>query len=361
MSATTRVLYLAATPTDAEEIDLDADYDAIREAVDTAQAHERFEFRRVWGARSKDLLDALNSYRPNVVHFSGHGLRHTGVVLTDESGLAVPATAAGLTGLFRTARYDDLKLIVLMACYSLPLARALAPYTQAAAIGVEDAIDDDTSTDFNRGFYSALASGRNLQAAYEQGNAMVRMRPGTHPRNRPELAPRAGADVATVLVPPPPSPAPARDEAVVRGLRLLDVRLHAEAAEQFREALRSGTNPEPHYYLAYTMLRGRRPAHIVSLDEARAIESHLVAAVQLGTADGQIQAAHPFYLWAWLKLDYYKRHGLLNGAPPSVSELLRDAARMSHVPREIDRLLALAPRGEPDDVVVAALRARQVE
>jgi hypothetical protein len=106
------------------------------------------------------------------------------------------------------------------------------------------------------------------------------------------------------------------------------------------------------------MLRGRRPAQLASLDEVRAIEAHVAAAARLdGEPDGE---AHPLYLWAWLKLDYYTRHRVLNSRPPELNTLLKLASRARQVPREIERLLTLAPIDGPDDVVIAAIRSRYV-
>lgn len=353
-----RVLYLAASPSGGpadQEIDLDADYDAIHEAIDAAGGTDRFEFSRVWGVRAKDLVDQLSVWRPHVVHFSGHGARGAGLVLTDDRGGAALATAAGLTGLFKAARRDDLRLVVLMSCYGLPLARALAPHVKVA-IGVEDAIEDGMATDFNRAFYAALASGRSLREAYDQGYAMARLTPGTHARNRPELAAGPHADLDVTLIPAQPltavvAPIPAVQSAKDAGLRCLDLRLYEEAIGHFREAVhRSSDDADAHYCLALALLRGRRPERIATLKDALDIQRLLHASTTLAPR------AHAYYLWAWIRSDYHVRRRVLAHEPPTVDALLATAVASPQDVQQLRRLATHLPFGTAD-VALQALQS----
>ncbi len=354
-----RVLYLAASPSGGrpeQEIDLDADYDAIHEAIDAAGGTDRFEIRPHRGVRPENLLDALNTWKPHVVHFSGHGLRGQGLIFLDKLGAPKLATAAGLSGIFRVARPDELRLVLVMTCYGLPLAQDLAPHVQVA-VGVEDRIEDETATDFNRAFYSALATGRTLQQAFDCATSYARLKPGVHPRNRPELAPGPRADLDAILVPPLASPvrtAP-HDSAVQlakdAGNRCLDLRLYDEAIGHFREALRqSSEDADVFYSLALALLRGRRPERLPTLAGALDIQRLLHTSTTLAPL------AHAYYLWAWVKSDYHVRRRVLAGEAPTVDALLARAAASPQDVRQLQRLCAHLPF-ESEDIVLTTLQS----
>lgn len=354
----TRLLYLVASPAGEQperEIDVDADYDAIQDAIDAVGATDCFELRRVWGVRPEDLIDQLGHWRPNIVHFSGHGSRGRGLVFTNDLGHAVLASPAGLTGIFRVARNDDIRLAVLMTCYGLPLARALAPHVQVA-IGIEDRLADDAATVFNRAFYSALAGGRSIQEAYSQGYARVRFCDGIHARNRPELAVGPRADVALALV----RKRATRTDAVPPplgklGREFLTLRLYGEAAARLREALRNDKPEADLFYgLALALLAGRRPSEIPTLDRIREVESLVRNAIALSSK------AHYYYLWAWLKSDFYVRNGLYVDTPPTVSDLVKLAQDLPADQAELATLCQHIPSGVEDDPVVVSIRNRRV-
>ncbi len=350
-----RVLYLAAAPSGGppeQEHDVDTDFDTLQEAVAAAGARARFRCLRVNGVRPQDLAQRLNVWKPHIVHFSGHGLHGKGLIFTDDLGAPVIAHAAGLRDLFRAAPSEHLSLVVLMTCYSRTLARAVAPYVKIAALGVEDRLEDADATAFNHAFYGALAAGRSVQQAYDQAIGLVRFA-AVSARNRPdlELAPQANEDA--VLVGRESGP-PARTNAqLAHGLRLLALRQHVDAAACLQQAVREdATDARARFYLALAMLRGQTPSGIATLDRAEAIEAHLRTA-----AAGRPTAA-PHLLWAWLKYDYFHKHGL-DGASPSYEDLLRVAAGL---PDDCDELQAIAGQvssAVPDDPVLRVIRARE--
>lgn len=355
-----RLLFFGSHPEGTEELDLDRDWDLIQDTVDVGQRHRDLLLRPVWQPTIDALFDEINVFKPHALHLSGHGARREGLFFTGPDGGPEPVSAEGLTHLLRSVREEGPDLVVLAACRSLPLARAATRFVKCA-VGVEADLDDDVAARFIRGFYGGLATGRSVSDAFEQGEGRVRAAGGVPGRSRFRLEFNARVDPSGIFLGRQPCPSRPMEASqnggtpLDQGRRFLDLRLYAEAAARFREALRTGgAEADAHYYLAFASLRGRRPAQLISLDEARAIEAHLAAAVQLGAH------AHHYYLWAWLKLDYYQRHGLLLTTPPGASELLRQAQALSMDEKELNRLLSLLPPGAPDDAVTAALRVRGV-
>ena len=154
-------------------------------------------FQTEWAVRPDDLLQFLNEYRPHVVHFSGHGSPSEELILCNQMGQAKPVSKAALRKLF-TALKDNVRLVVLNACYSRPQAEAIVEVIDCA-IGMSRAIGDDAAIVFAASFYRALGFGRSVKEALEQGRAALLLE-GIPEENTPELLVKQGVDAARVFV-----------------------------------------------------------------------------------------------------------------------------------------------------------------
>lgn len=151
--------------------------DLEREARDIQQAlrstpvgEKRFKLETAWAVRVSELQGLLEEHRPHVVHFSGHGLRTEGLVLLDDHDRAAPVPPDKLRELFQLLRrgqhQNDLRLVVLNACWSAPQAEALAAIV-GCAVGMPQPIEDETAIRFASKFYGHLASGKTIRLAFE--------------------------------------------------------------------------------------------------------------------------------------------------------------------------------------------------
>jgi CHAT domain-containing protein len=162
-----RILFLAANPVDTEALRLDEEMRAIDGALREAEFRDRFEVRQQWAVRIGDLQEALLRHRPDIVHFSGHGTNASEIVLASPTGAAQPVPSAALERLFAVLA-DDIRCVVLNACYSEPQAEAIARHIDCV-VGMTQAVGDDAAIEFATGFYRALAYGRSVQTAFELG------------------------------------------------------------------------------------------------------------------------------------------------------------------------------------------------
>lgn len=207
-----KVLFLAADPRSAygqaPRLLLDVDVRQIHETLCAAKYRDALELDLRLAVRGRDVLRALNQVRPHVVHFSGHG-DVDGLVLASADGTGErTADAAVLKKLFEMFR-GDIRLVILNACKSLPLAEAVADIV-GCAIGMRDAISDEGAITFGSSFYSAIAFGRSVQAAFDQACLELAVE---HPEDRdcPELVARLGVNPARLVLvfPPVARPVPA--------------------------------------------------------------------------------------------------------------------------------------------------------
>jgi tetratricopeptide (TPR) repeat protein len=193
----TTILFLAANPDGVTKLALDTECRAIREKIRASDFPKALDFRTEWAVRPDDLLQYLNEYRPHVVHFSGHGSASEELVLHNETDQAKPVSKEALRSLFTTLR-DNIRLVVLNACYSRAQAEAVVEVIDCA-IGMKKAIGDQAAIVFAASFYRALGFGRSVKDAFDQGRTALLLE-GIPEENTPDLLVKAGGDASRVFL-----------------------------------------------------------------------------------------------------------------------------------------------------------------
>jgi predicted ATPase/DNA-binding SARP family transcriptional activator len=169
---TIKILFLAAIPQDITPLQIDEEMRAIDQALRMSEYHERFDLRSHWAVRYSDLQELLLRHQPHIVHFSGHGSPASELIFESEHGLH-PVTLTALSTLFAVLK-DNLRCVVLNACYSEEQARAIAQHIDCV-IGMADAISDTAAINFAAAFYQALGYGRSIQAAFTLGSNAIEL------------------------------------------------------------------------------------------------------------------------------------------------------------------------------------------
>ncbi|MBE9507063.1 MAG: CHAT domain-containing protein, partial [Chloroflexi bacterium] len=122
-----KILFLAANPTNTARLRLDEESRAIDQALRQAEYRDKFEIAQHWAVRVADLQGYLLRHKPDIVHFSGHGGQSSEIILEDSSGESHPVSTRALSTLFSVLK-DNIRCVVLNACYSEQQARAIAEY-----------------------------------------------------------------------------------------------------------------------------------------------------------------------------------------------------------------------------------------
>ena len=190
-----------------------------------------------WAVRVSDLQSHLLRHRPNIVHFSGFG-SHAGritlesesvpgtggsakaftrvlssirdmvsrgrhepgagrIVVENQFGLSQEISPEALRDLLTTLK-DDITCVVLNACFSETLARAIAGPV-SCALGMSDAIDDKAAIAFASSFYQALGFGRDLGTAFKLGCEQIGLE-NLHDPHIPKLFTAPGLDAGGLFL-----------------------------------------------------------------------------------------------------------------------------------------------------------------
>jgi len=168
-----KILFLSAHPEDLSRLRLEVEIRNVKDALRKSQYRDRFVILQEEAVRVSTLTSLLLQHKPDIIHFSGHSSLTNEIILEDESGGSqyVPAEAVGK--LFAQFK-DTIRLVVLNACYSQLQAKHIIAHIDGV-IGMSGAIGDEAAVKFSSVFYEALASGENLQKAFDLGCVNIKL------------------------------------------------------------------------------------------------------------------------------------------------------------------------------------------
>jgi hypothetical protein len=236
-----KVLLFAANPRGTDPLDLHREFREIDEEIRLGKFRDALELIIVPGTRLVDLIRRLNEDHPHIVHFSGHGNIDEEIILERGHGeLEFPDTthssardmqrlepvhhASGACSprpVSKSALVDVLKacnenihVVVLNACHTRPQAEAISEVIDCA-ISMNRVISDVGAIKFAASFYGALAFGRSVKNAFDQGLARLRAEDISE-TDTPELVVRAGVDPSAIVLVGPREDAEANQRKVAR-------------------------------------------------------------------------------------------------------------------------------------------------
>lgn len=183
-----KILFLAASPSDAERRPFDEEIRAIQEKVRLSEFRDLFEIKQQLAVRVNDLQGTILSTSPDVIHFSCYARRTKAIVLVGESGESqlVPAEALGrLFGLIKGIGANP-RCVVLNACFAKRQAQAISKHVECV-IGISGSIKPEAGISFVASFYQAIGYGKSIQAAFALG------------RNQLEIENQVGAEKLIML------------------------------------------------------------------------------------------------------------------------------------------------------------------
>lgn len=167
------ILILSANPRGTAPLRLDEEVREIKEGMQRSRHRERFVIEYQLAVRPKDVRWAMLNYKPQIVHFCGHGVGDRGLVLEDETGKTKVVSTLALAELFKLFS-NQMECVLLNACYSEVQAKAIAQHIPYV-IGMNQAITDRAAIEFATSFYDALGAGKSVDFAFRLGKNAMRM------------------------------------------------------------------------------------------------------------------------------------------------------------------------------------------
>jgi hypothetical protein len=162
------ILLLSATPRDAAPLRADEEMREIQDALARSRYRDEFVVVSRTAVRPRDVRHALLTYRPAIVHFSGHGRGAQGLVLEDDHGHSLPVAGDRLAELLALAGKTRIECVLLNACHSQAQIDSIAQHVPFV-IGMSEAVHDRAGIVFAAAFYQGLGNGESIPCAYELG------------------------------------------------------------------------------------------------------------------------------------------------------------------------------------------------
>jgi len=184
-----RILFLSANPADTSKLQLDTEFVEIQKLLQESPEYDKFDLKVDTNITPNKLHQAIQKYRPNIFHFSGHGFGTgelkdgtrsvekppvlSGLIIEDEKGNRKILSQSALDGLFELiAQEAEVQVVILNACYSAEQASTIKKYVKNV-IGMTDSIGDKSAIAFATGFYRALANGKNIEMSFKYGKNAI--------------------------------------------------------------------------------------------------------------------------------------------------------------------------------------------
>jgi CHAT domain-containing protein len=160
-----KIAFLTTNPDPDSSLRTDIEVRDVREAVAATNHWDKIDIEHLPAATLDTLIDALNEYAPDILHFSGHAGGGT-ILLDNKSPRAnggVVLDFGRVAALLQTAKPPP-KVLVLSACDTVRDAERFLDTVQAV-IAMAASIDDAAACHFSRRFYKSIASGATLADA----------------------------------------------------------------------------------------------------------------------------------------------------------------------------------------------------
>lgn len=165
-----KILFLSAGPIALERFDSETEFRAIEEAISKTKKRNNIERHYHQGVRAMDIIPHLVKFRPNILHFSGHGTEEA-IFLRGDVDCPTEIEAKVLASILEERGVDTL---VMNCCSSASYIHDLTSSVQTV-IGVDGSLKDQHAKRFSEAFYASLGNGSDVKGAFRDGRDTVRL------------------------------------------------------------------------------------------------------------------------------------------------------------------------------------------
>lgn len=165
-TAQKHVLFVSSSPVNASPLNTGIEARTIEDIL----RKSGYTFKAIQYSRPSDLTQAILDQKPDILHFSGHGLNGQ-LALEGNDQKAKLITTETIVRLLRNKQVTG---IVMNACDSAQNQKPLLAVSEWV-IGMKQEVQDPSAIAFSDGFYRALASNEPIEVAFDIGIANAGM------------------------------------------------------------------------------------------------------------------------------------------------------------------------------------------
>jgi hypothetical protein len=267
-----KAVFFAANPRDTTTLELGKEFRAINKVVRAATYRDWLDIIPAFSTRTSDLQPTLTQHLPHIVHFSGHGSAIGEILAEDPDGDTHPLPPRAVRRLFEVPYHNNVRLVLLNACYSRIQAEAIVEVVDCA-IGMNAAVPDFAAIVFAEALYGAIAEGLSVAEAFEQGKSELEIE-GLLGESRPELLTRQGVDAKEIYLIRPGATPPAVDPTAKGTSTTRGAKVGTVIKSGQKQVSLAGTNPTGRSYLSYQRSRVEEARLLIAAQHDRGIPTH---------------------------------------------------------------------------------------
>ena len=138
----------------------------IHEILDSQK--DKFLFEQSHGISKENFLYTLRRFKPNILHFSGHGTERSALVFQDDETISTQQ----LEKTFKSLLPFKISVVFLNSCYSKVQARSISKFVNYV-IGMRDSITDEAAILFSSAFYKSLSDTPDIEKAFQDATTLL--------------------------------------------------------------------------------------------------------------------------------------------------------------------------------------------
>ena len=162
------ILFLGLDIKDMEILKSNEEFQLIYDIIEESEYKDYIQIIPALSIKRNQLRSKILKYRPQVLHFVGHGIEKIGTIFPGDN-LDTDSNTLEFDLISTIEKYSNfIKLVVFNTCYTGDLAKKLKNVIDIS-IGVNETVDDDGAISFTRGFYRVFCNGENIYDSFEKG------------------------------------------------------------------------------------------------------------------------------------------------------------------------------------------------
>lgn len=161
-----KILFIKVNPIGTANLFLDVEENNIEDARVTSINRDAFDIESK-GAVTKDMLHRyLETYKPDILHISGHGSDDGVLYFHDEENYKKELSLTMFSEFIKNYK-SHLKCVFMNACFSLMKTEDFNANENQAVIGMNSEVPNDTALSFSKAFYTSFFEGKSVNDSFQ--------------------------------------------------------------------------------------------------------------------------------------------------------------------------------------------------
>jgi hypothetical protein len=165
------ILFIKINPIGTTNLYLDSEVKILEDVLQRSIRREEFTIRSKGAVTIEDLHEYLETYKPQVLHISGHGADGN-LFFHDDENYQKDVSIQQFCNFVQNYK-EHLQLVFLNACYSLADIKGISPSYTPILIGMKEEVANTTAIMFSRAFYTSFFSGKTVAKSFDSAMGVV--------------------------------------------------------------------------------------------------------------------------------------------------------------------------------------------